>query len=151
MHIRTAKTWLRAACTAALLAAGGMAALAGDDVVKTRQAAMKSMGVQLKAIKGIIDAGGMAADVISPANRIADIAAQIPALFPIGTDRGDTSAKPEIWQDWGAFAHEADELQAEARLLASAGGSGDIATVRAQFDKAANVCGDCHREFRHRR
>jgi cytochrome c556 len=31
-------------------------------------------------------------------------------------------------------------------MLASAGQSGDLATVRAQFDKTAKMCGACHKE-----
>jgi cytochrome c556 len=33
-------------------------------------------------------------------------------------------------------------------MLASAAQSGDLATVRAQFDKTAKECGACHKDFR---
>ena len=143
--------WFRAVCTVAVLTAGGMAAWAADDVLKTRQDDMKTMGAQLKAIKGIIDASGNAADVVGPANKIVEIAGLIPSLFPAGSDKGDTGANPEIWTNSDGFKKNADTLKAEAQMLASAGQSGDLATVRAQFDKTAKVCGDCHKEFRHKR
>jgi len=36
-------------------------------------------------------------------------------------------------------------------MLAAAGQAGDLATVRAQFDKVVQACGDCHKPYRHKR
>ncbi|MDQ7246727.1 c-type cytochrome [Dongia sedimenti] len=131
-----------------VLTAGGVTAWAADDAVKTRQADMKEMGKSLKAIKGIIDAGGNAADVVAPANKIVEVAGLIPSLFPKGSDQGKTAALPAIWENWDAFTKHADSLKTEATMLASAAQSGDLATVRAQFDKTAKECGACHKEFK---
>ncbi len=139
--------WIKAVGAVAVLTVGGMAAWAADDVIKTRQDDMKLMGKNLKAIKGIIDAGN-AAEVVEPANKIAEIAGLIPSLFPKGSDQGKTGALPSIWEQWDAFTKHADDLKNEATMLASAGQSGDIATVRAQFDKTAKMCGACHKDFR---
>ena len=89
--------WAKAVCAAAALTVGGVAAWAADDVIKTREADMKEMGKSLKAIKGIIDANGNAADVVAPANKIAEVAGLIPSLFPKGSDQGKTGALPTIW------------------------------------------------------
>jgi cytochrome c556 len=147
--IRFKKTaWIKAVGAVVVLTAGGITAWAADDVIKTRQADMKEMGKSLKAIKGIIDADGNAADVVAPANKIVEVAGLIPSLFPKGSDQGKTGALPAIWEKWDAFAKHADDLKNEATMLASAGQSGDLATVRAQFDKTAKMCGACHKEFR---
>jgi cytochrome c556 len=143
--------WVQAVGVVAVLTAGGVAAWAADDILKTRQADMKTMGEQLKAIKGIIDAGGNAADVVGPSNKIVEIAGLIPSLFPEGSDKGDTGANAEIWQKFDDFKAHAETLKTEASMLASAGQSGDLATVRAQFDKVAKACGDCHKPYRHKR
>jgi cytochrome c556 len=148
MPVSGKKAWFLAACAAAVLTAGGVAAWAADDVIKTREADMKAMGKSLKAIKGIIDANGSAADVVAPANKIAEVAGLIPSLFPKGSDQGETEALPVIWEKWDEFTKHADSLKTEATLLASAGQSGDLATVRAQFDKTAKECGACHKDFR---
>lgn len=140
--------WARAVCAAAALTVGGVAAWAADDVIKTREADMKEMGKSLKAIKGIIDANGNAADVVAPANKIAEVAGLIPSLFPKGSDQGKTGALPAIWERWDEFTKHADDLKSEATMLASAGQSGDLATVRAQFEKTAKMCGACHKDFR---
>lgn len=139
--------WIKAVSAVIVLTAGGITAWAADDVIKTRQTEMKQMGKQLKAIKGIIDAGGEAADVVGPANKLVEVAGLIPTLFPQGSDRGKTGAKPEIWEKWGEFTAHADDLRNEAAMLVSAGQSGDLAIVRAQFDKTARICGDCHKPF----
>jgi cytochrome c556 len=140
--------WAKAVCAVAALTVGGAAAWAADDIIKTREADMKEMGKSLKAIKGIIDADGNAADVVAPANKIAEVAGLIPSLFPKGSDQGKTGALPVIWEKWDEFTKHADDLKSEATMLASAGQSGDLATVRAQFDKTAKMCGACHKEFR---
>ena len=140
--------WIRAVGAVVVLTAGGVTAWAADDAIKTRQADMKEMGKSLKAIKGIIDSGGNAADVAAPANKIVEVAGLIPSLFPKGSDQGDTHAQPAIWENWDAFTKHADSLKTEATMLASAAPSGDLATVRAQFDKTAKECGACHKDFR---
>jgi cytochrome c556 len=140
--------WAKAVCAVAAFTVGGVTAWAADDIIKTRQADMKEMGKSLKAIKGIIDAGGNAADVVAPANKIVEVAGLIPSLFPKGSDQGKTAAMPAIWENWDAFTKHADDLKGEASMLVSAGQSGDLATVRAQFDKTAKMCGACHKDFR---
>jgi cytochrome c556 len=140
--------WIKAVSAVVVLTVGGVAAFAADDVLKTRQADMKEMGKSLKAIKGIIDSNGNAADVTAPANKIVEVAGLIPSLFPKGSDQGETRALPAIWENWDAFTKHADSLKTEATMLASAAQSGDLATVRAQFDKTAKECGACHKDFK---
>ncbi|HVO01440.1 MAG TPA: cytochrome c [Candidatus Cybelea sp.] len=133
-----------------ILSLVGVAAVA-QDVLKQRQDAMKGNGEALKTIDGIIKANGNPGDVAAPANKIADTAAQIPSLFPAGTDQGDTGANKEIWQNFDDFKAKAANLQEQAKMLAAAGQAGDLATVRAQFDKVIAACTDCHKPYRHKR
>src|ERR1043165_4329639 len=111
--------WAKAVCAVAALTVGGVAAWAADDIIKTRQADMKEMGKSLKAIKGIIDANGNAADVVGPANKIVEVAGLIPSLFPKGSDQGDTGANPEIWTKSDEFQKYAGTLKEQAQALAS--------------------------------
>ncbi|HVM84241.1 MAG TPA: cytochrome c [Candidatus Binatia bacterium] len=145
------KVWVRGLCAAAILSVAGVAAVAQQDVLKTRQADMKANGEALKTIDGIIKAGGNPQDVVAPANKIAETAALIPSLFPAGSDQGDTGANKEIWDKFDDFKTKASNLENEAKMLAAAGQAGDLATVRAQFDKVVQACGDCHKPYRHKR
>jgi cytochrome c556 len=112
---------------------------------------MKANGQALMHIDKIIRSGGNPADVIDLANRIAGMAGQIPGLFPSGSGKGDAAADPAIWQQFGDFQDKATALQNEAAMLAAAARAGDIPTVRAQFDKVVEACGDCHKPYRHQR
>ena len=134
---------------AAIMVIGGAVAQVAAET--PRQDAMKELGKNMKAIKEIIGAGGPASDVAAPAQKIAEIAAKIPELFPEGSDTPDDEAKAEIWQNWDDFTAKAKALQDEATMLASAAGGGDIATVGAQFDKVGGTCGACHKAFRQKK
>lgn len=134
---------------AVVLALGGVAASVQAE--SPREDAMKEMGKNMKAIKGVIDAGGPAADIVTPAQTIAGIAAKIPSLFPEGSDTEDDEAKADIWTHWDAFTAHAKDLETSATMLASAASGGDMATVGAQFEKVGGNCGACHKEFREKK
>lgn len=142
---------VRAASAAAAVSLVAAAALAQQDAVKARQAAMKGNGQALKSIVRIIRAEGDPADVIGPARKIAAVAGQIPALFPPGTDQGKTEASPAIWRNFADFRDKAADLGEQARMLAAAGEAGDLAIVRAQLDKVVEACTGCHKAYRHQR
>ncbi len=140
--------WIGGAAAALILCSLGAVALAEVDAIKTRQEAMKSNGASMKAIKAIVEANGAAADVVAPAQKIGEIADMIPDLFPQGSDQGDTAAKPEIWQNWDDFKSKAGDLKMQADMLVSAAQGGDLATVRAQFEKVGAACGACHKAYK---
>jgi cytochrome c556 len=137
--------------TAALVICAGMAALAQQNAIQDRRAAMKANGQALMHIDKILRSGGNLADVVGPAGKIAEMAADIPGLFPAGSGAGDAAADPAIWQKFDDFQGKAASLQNQAALLSAAAGSGDLATVRAQFDKVMQACSDCHKPYRHQR
>jgi cytochrome c556 len=142
------RRWVGGTVTALLLCSLGAVALAQGDAIKTRQDAMKGNGAAMKAIKAVVEANGPAADVVAPAQKIADTGANIPNLFPVGSDKGETSAKPEIWANWDDFKSKGDDLKAQADMLVSAAQSGDMATVKAQFEKVGAACGACHKVYK---
>ena len=86
------------------------------DLHEPDSATMKAHGQALKAIDRIIRADGNPADVIAPANRIAENAAQLPSLFPTGSgpakNPGKTEAAGAIWQQFDDFSAKAANLQA---------------------------------------
>lgn len=123
-------------------------ALADDAILEGREKAMKTMGGSMKAIKDVIGAGGPAADIVAPAEKIAEIAATITSHFPQGSDFDGDEASADIWTNWEDFTAKAKSLGDEASLLASAASGGDMATVGAQFDKVGGACGVCHKAYR---
>ena len=132
---------------AALLGTAGLVT-AQDNPPEAREKAMKAMGGSMKAIKDLVGNGGPAADIVAPAQKIAEIAATIPTLFPEGSDLADDEASPDIWTHWDDFTAKAKTLETEAGMLASAAGGGDMATIGAQFEKVGGSCGSCHKAYR---
>jgi len=152
---------LIAAAAVATAAYLGVHAIAGtakaDDLqgdIKARQALMKQIGAQAKAIYAVVDAkSGDMADMQKRALLIQADAAKIPSLFPAGSSASDfpgkTHAKPEIWQDFSGFKQTAATLGTEAGKLADAAKSGDMTAFSAQFDTMGEKgCGSCHKQFR---
>jgi len=87
-----------------------------------RRAAMKEVGAAAKAIRG----GG---DVAGSAQKLADLAAQIPALFELNEITGDSEALPVIWTDWDGFKAKGVDLQNAGQALGA-------------------TCGACHKAYR---
>ena len=89
--------WGKAICLGLLLSSAAAAALAQQDAVQARRAAMKANGQALMHIDKIIRSGGDPAAVIGPANSIARTAADIPGLFPPGSGEGEIVPSHSSW------------------------------------------------------
>ncbi|MBQ4838959.1 MULTISPECIES: c-type cytochrome [Pseudoalteromonas] len=68
--------------------------------------------------------------------------------FIAGTDKGDTSALPEIWSDRATFDKKAADFAKYAQALATASESGDKKVIAKAFGKWAQGCKDCHKSFK---
>jgi cytochrome c556 len=148
-------------CGIALATAIGFAGVAGlsqaqTDVIKQRQADMKANGASMKAINGILEANGPAADVAAEATKINAKAMEIATLFPAGSDQpagsepGQTKAKPEVWQNPDDFAAKLKALQDESAMLITAANGGDMAAIKAQYEKLGGTCGGCHKVYKNK-
>ncbi len=137
----------------ALATAIGFVALANlvqaeGDVIKDRQDLMKSQGAAMKAINGILEANGPVGDIAQHAAKLEETSAKIAELFPAGSDQGDTKAKPEIWQNADDFAAKAKDLHEQSAMLSTAVAGGDMAAVKAQYEKVGGACGACHKVYK---
>lgn len=71
----------------------------------------------------------------------------VDALFPAGSDSGDTKAAPKIWEDMAGF--KAAEAKFEADVDAAiAAAPQDLDAFKAQFGAVAANCGACHQAYR---
>jgi cytochrome c556 len=71
----------------------------------------------------------------------------VATLFPAGTDKGDTTASPKIWEDLAGFQAEVDKFKANA-AAAIAAPPADVAGVRATLGGIGQNCSSCHEAFR---
>jgi cytochrome c556 len=136
------------ACSVVALgcATGGMSTA---EAIKTRQQLMKDQGAAMKSIQDKAKAGQHQA-IASDAEKIAQTAKQIPALFPRGSlDPNTSRAKPEIWQKWSEFENLSKNLETKAMQLASTSRTGSAEATNTMLSDFGKVnCGACHTPFR---
>jgi cytochrome c556 len=135
----------------ALLASGCASAQAQRqpaEYVADRQALMKEHGDVWKNIQDGAKANNLPA-VATGADRLAQNAKKIPALFPAGSMTDKSKAKPEIWQKWPEFEAAAKKLETESVKLRDTARTGNAqATNEVIKDFGRNACGTCHTPFR---
>ncbi|MGH6893337.1 MAG: c-type cytochrome, partial [Dongiaceae bacterium] len=111
-------------------------------------------GAAAKAINEILTANGPTADIAPYSAKINEVAQKAPRLFPAGSDQpvgkdpGQTMAKPEIWQNPDDFAAKIKAFQDEAAMFNMAVAGGDMAAIKAEFEKLGGSCGGCHKVYK---
>jgi cytochrome c556 len=53
-----------------------------------------------------------------------------------------------IWQNPADFATKVKAFQDEAAMFNTAVAGGDMAAIKAEFDKVGEACGGCHKVYR---
>ena len=118
-------------------------------VIQTREAAFRMQGAVAAAMKDAVDRKADVKKYADAAKALADYAAVIPSLFPLGTETGgDTHALPKIWSDRAGFEKAAADYRAAAKTLAAKASAGDTEGFAAAFQAMGKTCGACHRAFR---
>lgn len=134
----------------ALFATGPLlgAAESAVDAIKARKDIFQSNKTAMQGIKALLDGGADLSGIVAYAGSIADGAQRVGAYFPVGSDTGDTKAKPEIWQNQADFNAILTRLQTQATQLAGAAASGDRAAAAKSFGAIAAACKSCHESYR---
>jgi cytochrome c556 len=147
------KTTLAVTATVLGLTFAAPAAFADDaGEIKYRQSVMKSVGGHMGAIAAIL--GGAttnAADLQLHTDGMAALAGLAGNVFPKGSDFGETSALPVIWEKSDDFAKAVKMFQDSAATMAAAAKSGDMAQAGAAFAELGKSCKNCHETFREKK
>ncbi|HWK15018.1 MAG TPA: cytochrome c [Rhizobiaceae bacterium] len=124
---------------------------ASADPIADRKSLMKERGAQMRVLgpiaqgKAPFDAAAVL-DALEKLNANAQ-ATDIEALWPAGSETGDTKSGPAIWSDREGFA--AAETKLEDDLAAAvAAKPADLAAFQAVFGPVAADCGACHEKYR---
>jgi len=132
----------------AVLALGAGVALAQSNVIDQRKAEMKAMGGAAgpmgKMMKG--EEAFDLAKVKAGLETIAKNAKSGPALFPAGSDKGETKAQSAVWTDKAKFDGLFAKLAADATAASAA--IKDEASFKAEAGKVLGNCSACHKEYR---
>ena len=71
----------------------------------------------------------------------------VDALFPKGSDTGDTTAGPKIWSDMAGFKAAEDKYLADVKAAVAAAPA-DVDALKAQVGAIGSDCGTCHQGYR---
>lgn len=143
------KRMLVLAATAACLAFGaGLWAAPPADPVAARHEAMEEIGATMKTLGGMAR-GQTPYDAAVVAAKASAIKAHLEAaarLFPPGSDRPPSEAKPEVWTDKAGFDKSMKDSATAAAALAA---SRDAASFKAALGALGQTCKSCHDRYRH--
>lgn len=136
---------------AALLAAAfaAEAQVKPEDQIKQRRSGYAVMGYNFASL------GAMAQDkkpynkeeAVRNAELVASLSDYMKGFFGEGTDKGETKAKPEIWQKRADFDAKMDKMVAEAKKLPAAARA-DLPALKAAVAEAGKACKACHDDYR---
>ncbi|MGB8819178.1 MAG: cytochrome c [Rhizobiaceae bacterium] len=119
--------------------------------LEDREVIMKSFGKAVGSVAPIakgeapFDAAVVAAAFATINENAAKI--DVAALFPAGSNTGESTASPKIWEDLAGFTAGMDKFKADAAAAAAANPA-DLAAFQAEFGKLTKNCGTCHETFR---
>lgn len=126
-------------------------AAAAADPYADRVAIMKSNGEAMKVLVPVAkgEAPFDAAVVAAALGKINEGAQKIDvaALFPAGSNTGDSTAAPAIWENLADFTAKVDKFKADAAAAAAANPA-DADAFKAVFGPLAGNCGGCHETYR---
>lgn len=147
------KNWLTAAATVLACAPALAQFKSADDAIEYRQGALAVMGHHFGHL-GAMANGKLPFDA-KAAQADADLVLTLSRLpwpaFVEGSDKGDTSAKPEVWSQPDKFKAASARLQdAAVKLAAAAAKATKPDDLKAAFGATADTCKSCHDDFRKR-
>jgi cytochrome c556 len=132
----------------ALFGAVAFAESEPEDIIKYRQNVMKANGAHMAAAGAILQGKvEYKKDLAYHANALKAINGDVPALFPKGSDFGDTKALDGVWAKRAEFEKRAKDAKTKADAFAKAAG-GDAKTALAKFKELSDSCKACHKDFR---
>lgn len=140
-----------------ILAATAISMTIGSAVanpIEQRQANMKERGAIMKVLgpmlqgKADFNADVVAAE-LAKLEENAKAGSDFEALWPQGSDTGETKAAPAIWTDFAGYK-AANEKYAENVATAVAARPQDLAAFQASFGPVASGCGSCHEIYRNK-
>ncbi|MBZ9957522.1 MULTISPECIES: cytochrome c [unclassified Mesorhizobium] len=132
-----------------MLAFAGSAAFA--DPILDRQALMKERGKIVGGLSKVVKGEEPfdAAAVLTALQALQANAEKFDAdvLFPAGSDTGDTTAAPKIWQDMAGFKATEDKYLADVKAAVAAAPA-DVESLKTQIGVIGSDCGTCHKGYR---
>jgi len=124
---------------------------ASADPLGERKELMKERGAQMRVLAPVAQGKAPfdAAAVLDALEKLGANAraTDVDALWPAGSEGGDTKSAPAIWSDMEGF--KAAEKKFEDDIAAAiAAKPADLSAFQAVFGPVAANCGACHQKYR---
>lgn len=136
----------------ATVALAAMSVGAAADALEDRQNLMKERGGLMRILAPIaqekqpFDAATVL-DALEKMNANAQTTTDVAALWPEGSNTGDTESSPKVWEDMAGFQAANDKFAADTAAAVAAAPQ-DLAAFQAVFGPVASNCGSCHEAYR---
>ena len=136
------------AAAALALSIGGAAA----DPIADRKANMKERGGLMRVLAPVAQGqqpfdAATVLDALEKLHANAVAGADVAALWPDGTEAGDTKSAPAVWSDRAGYQAASDKFAADTAAAVAAAPQ-DLAAFQAAFGPVAANCGACHETYR---
>jgi len=122
-----------------------------EDAIRYRQSAYTIMGAQMSKIAAQLKSDKPDMAQIQRSAGIVDFASQLPGEgYVPGSEKGGnppTRAKPEIFTD-PKVRDLGKAMRTEVVKLVDVSKTGDVASIRTQFQATAKTCDNCHDNYR---
>lgn len=117
-------------------------------IIDYRQGVMKAVGGNMASLAAVIvDGAEYRANLIHHARFVTRFMQDVPALFPEGSDFGETDALMSVWEQREEFEQRAADTRKAADLLLEAVEKDDEA-MALRFRELGESCRACHEDFR---
>ena len=120
-----------------------------EDQVKQRRSAYAVMGYNFASLAAMAQEKKPYSrdEAIRNADLVAALCDYMKNFFGEGTDKGETKAKPEIWQHRADFDDKMEKMIVEARKLPQAARA-DLPALKKAVADAGKACKACHDDYR---
>lgn len=141
------KSAMLALCALAFLTGG-----AASDPIADRQAVMKKIGGLVGRELAPFGRGEKPYDAAAVMTALKALdetvkAYDVDALFPVGTETGNTKASPKIWEDRAGFQAAVDKFSSDIGAAVAANPQ-DLTTFQPLLGAIGANCGACHGAWR---
>ncbi len=128
-----------------------LTSVASASPVTDRQALMKDVGRSM-GVLGPVMKGGKPFEAEAVQAALEQLKADAvkmdaDAMFPKGSESGDTAAAPKIWEDEAGFKAEIEKFRTATAAAADAKPQ-DIDALRVAMKDVGASCGTCHQAYR---
>mgnify|MGYP002713050250 CR=1 FL=1 len=123
---------------------------ANEDAIKARQAAFTLIAANTGPM-GAMMKGEMPFDKKAFAQHASnvEVLSGMPWSFFIpGSQKGDTKAKPDVWNKAEDYRAKAEKFQEQAGKLAMVAKNGDESAIKKQFGATVKTCKSCHDDYK---